>query len=162
MLIREIKKEDNPKVKTIVQQSLKALGWDKPGTAYFDPQLDDLYSYYHGLRNSRYWVVEWDGEVVGGVGIAPFFDHIEVCELQKLYLLPHAQGKGFATKLMETALSFAAQHYKMCYLETLREFIPANTLYEKFGFRLLEKPLEGSEHGAMDAWYLKSLETSGE
>ena len=158
MIIRKIQEKDNLAVKNVVQQSLKSLGWDKPGTAYFDPQLDDLYSYYNQGEDSCYWVVELDGEVVGGVGIAPFADHTQVCELQKLYLLPKAQGMGIANRLMETALAFATQHYKMCYLETLHELMAASKLYEKFDFILLDERLSGSEHSAMDAWYLKDLE----
>lgn len=29
--------------------------------------------------------------------------------------------------------------------------------YTKLGFKQLERPLDGSEHGAMDAWYIKEL-----
>ncbi|MFJ3387049.1 GNAT family N-acetyltransferase [Lysinibacillus sp. NPDC086135] len=157
MIIREIKKEDNAKVKEIIQDSLKTLGLAVPGSAYFDPQLNDLYQYYNNLKHANYWVVELDGEVVGGIGIAPFSEQDKVCELQKLYLSPKAQGLGLSKKLMETALSFASKHYEKCYLETMHELKTACILYEKFGFTLLQEPLPGSEHSAMDAWYLKDL-----
>ena len=58
---------------------------------------------------------------------------------------------------METALSFASNHYEKCYLETMHELKTACILYEKFGFTLLSEPLPGSEHSAMDAWFLKDL-----
>ncbi|MFJ7915637.1 MULTISPECIES: GNAT family N-acetyltransferase [unclassified Lysinibacillus] len=157
MIIREIKKEDTAKVKEIIQDSLKSLGLAVPGSAYFDPQLNDLYQYYNNLKHANYWVVELDGEVVGGIGIAPFSEQDKVCELQKLYLSPKAQGLGLSKKLMETALSFASKHYEKCYLETMHELKTACILYEKFGFTLLQEPLPGSEHSAMDAWYLKDL-----
>ncbi|MFJ6268311.1 GNAT family N-acetyltransferase [Lysinibacillus xylanilyticus] len=157
MIIQEIKKEDNAKVKEIIQDSLKSLGLAVPGSAYFDPQLNDLYQYYNNLKHANYWVVELDGEVVGGIGIAPFSEQDKVCELQKLYLSPKAQGLGLSKKLMETALSFASKHYEKCYLETMHELKTACILYEKFGFTLLQEPLPGSEHSAMDAWYLKDL-----
>lgn len=157
MIIREIKKEDNTKVKEIIQDSLKSLGLAVPGSAYFDPQLNDLYQYYNNLKHANYWVVELDGEVVGGIGIAPFSEQEKVCELQKLYLSPKAQGLGLSKKLMETALSFAPKHYEKCYLETMHELKTACILYKKFGFTLLQEPLPGSEHSAMDAWYLKNL-----
>lgn len=157
MIIQEIKKEDNAKVKEIIQDSLKSLGLAVPGSAYFDPQLNDLYQYYNNLKHANYWVVELDGEVVGGIGIAPFIEQDKVCELQKLYLSPKAQGLGLSKKLMETALSFASKHYEKCYLETMHELKTACILYEKFGFILLQEPLPGSEHSAMDAWYLKDL-----
>jgi putative acetyltransferase len=157
MIIREIKIEDNKKIKEIIQNSLKSLGLDIPGTAYFDPQLNNLYQYYNNLKYAKYWVLEMDQEVVGGIGIAPFNEQDKVCELQKLYLSPKTQGLGLATKLMETAVLFASKHYKKCYLETQHELKAACKLYKKFGFKLLLKPLPGSEHSAMDAWYIKDL-----
>lgn len=158
MIIREIQKQDNLKVKEIIQQSLQSLGLAIPGTAYFDPQLNDLHRYYTNLAHANYWVVEWDGEVVGGIGIAPFNEQDSVCELQKLYLSPKAQGLGLAKKLVETALSFASNHYQQCYLETQHDLRAACQLYEKYGFTLLQQPLPGSDHSAMDAWYLKDLQ----
>ncbi|KAB7664137.1 GNAT family N-acetyltransferase [Bacillus sp. B1-b2] len=158
MIIREIEKEDNAKVKEIIKNSLKSLGLDIPGTAYFDPQLNDLHYYYSNLKHAKYWVVEIEGEVVGGIGIAPFNEQDKVCELQKLYLSTKTQGLGFGKKLMETALSFASKHYEKCYLETKHELKTACVLYEKFGFNLLYQPLLGSDHSAMDAWYLKDLD----
>lgn len=157
MIIREMRKEDNAKVKEIIQDSLKSLGLAIPGTAYFDPQLNNLYEYYHHLNHAKYWVVELEGEVVGGIGIAPFTEQDQVCELQKLYLRSNVQGLGIGKQLMETALSFASKHYAQCYLETKHELKAACKLYEKFGFTLLREPLPGSEHSAMDAWYIKDL-----
>ncbi|UXV29509.1 GNAT family N-acetyltransferase [Mammaliicoccus sciuri] len=156
MIIREMKKEDNAKVKEIIQDSLESLGLAIPGSAYYDPQLNDLHQYYANLKHANYWVAEIDGEIVGGVGIAPFNEHDKVCELQKLYLIPKAQGLGLSKELMETALSFAFEHYEHCYLETMHELKAACILYEKFGFTLLKEPLPGSDHSAMDAWYIKS------
>ncbi|GGG70057.1 GNAT family N-acetyltransferase [Paenibacillus radicis (ex Gao et al. 2016)] len=157
MNIREIKNEDSTAIKKIIQDSLESLGLAIPGTAYFDPQLDDLHGYYNSLANANYWVAEIDNKVVGGIGIAPFNEQDNVCELQKLYLSPEAQGLGIARKLMETALLFASKYYDKCYLETQHELKAACSLYEKFGFTLLPEALPGSEHSAMDAWYIKSL-----
>lgn len=157
MQIRKMKKEDNLVVKMIIQASLESLGLAIPGSAYFDPQLGELYEYYQGLSNAQYWVVEMAGQVVGGIGIAPFNESEGICELQKLYLIPECQGQGLAKALMTTALSFAKKSYEKCYLETMHELGPACALYEKYDFTLLKAPLTGSEHSAMDAWYLKEL-----
>lgn len=158
MNIREIKEKDNPAIEQIIKRSLESFGLDIPGTAYFDPQLSSLSDYYHKLPNAKYWVVvDEQEEVVGGVGIAPFGKHDGVCELQKLYIKPEAQGLGLSKQLMETALCFAKKHYAHCYLETMEKLRVANRLYERLGFRKLEQPLDGSEHGTMDRWYLKEL-----
>lgn len=158
MIIRTIKKEDNLIVKKIIQESLESLKFAIEGTAYFDPQLGCLNEYYDNLNNAKYWVVELDNKIVGGIGIALFDNEQGICELQKLYLIPEAQGLGISKKLMETALSFASTHYKSCYLETNHDLKVACILYEKFGFKLLNSPISGSGHFAMNAWYLKDLE----
>lgn len=158
MKIREIEGKDNPAIEEIIKRSLESFGLDIPGTAYFDPQLSNLSGYYKVLPNSKYWVVtDKHGEVMGGVGIAPFGDHEGICELQKLYVKPEAQGQGLSKLLMETALGFAKEHYSHCYLETMKKLRVANRLYERLGFRKLERPLGGSEHGTMDTWYMKEL-----
>lgn len=159
MIIRKITKSDNKAVKKIIQDSLETLGLDIPGTAYFDPQLNDLYQYYSELNHANYWVLEMEGQVVGGVGIAPFNEVDKICELQKMYLIPKVQGGGLSKNLMDTALSFAVQYYEKCYLETMHELKTACKLYEKYGFTLLQEPLEGSGHSTMDAWYIKDLIT---
>src|SRR5690606_41560475 len=95
------------------------LGLNIPGTSYVDPQLGNLTQYYAELPNAKYWVAEnEDGEVVGGVGIAPLAKQEGVCELQKLYITPEARGNGLSHQLMEAALAFAKKHYAYCYLDT--------------------------------------------
>lgn len=158
MRIREIQAKDNAKLEKIIKQSLESFQLDIPGTAYFDPQLANLAEFYQRENKAKYWVVvNHEDEVLGGVGIAPFNTEKEICELQKLYIAPVAQGLGLSKKLMETALNFAKEHYTHCYLETSTKLKVANLLYQKLGFELLEKPLEGSDHSAMDAWYIKKL-----
>lgn len=158
MRIREIEEKDNEAIETIIKRSLESFGLDIPGTAYYDPQLSNLEKFYKEQANSKYWVaVNERDEVVGGVGIAPFGKHAGVCELQKLYITPKAQGKGLSKELMNVALAFAREHYSRCYLETTQKLKVANQLYLKLGFQQLETSLDGSEHRAMDAWYMKVL-----
>ena len=158
MQIREIEEKDNKTMEQIIKRSLESFNLNIPGTAYFDPQLGSLAQFYKQQSNAKYWVVvnEQD-EVVGGVGIAPFGLKMGVCELQKLYITPEAQGMGLSRELMKVALDFAKDHYTYCYLETLKKLQAANLLYIKLGFQPLERPLDGSEHNAMDAWYIKEL-----
>lgn len=158
MHIREMTEQDNAAIETIIKRSLESVGLDIPGTAYYDPQLGQLADFYKSEENANYWVVENDEKiVVGGIGIAPFDRERGICELQKLYIAPAAQGQGLSNGLMETALQFAKQHYSACYLETSTQLSVANQLYVKFGFTLLDAPIDGSDHHTMDAWYLKKL-----
>lgn len=158
MHIREIEEKDNKVIEQVIKHSLESFHLNIPGTAYFDPQLSSLAQFYKQQSNAKYWVaVNEQGEVVGGVGIAPFGQKTEVCELQKLYIKPEAQGMGLSKQLMGVALDFAREHYTYCYLETSKRLQAANSLYTKLGFRPLERALDGSEHNAMDAWYMKEL-----
>uniref|UniRef100_UPI00402A8509 GNAT family N-acetyltransferase n=1 Tax=Veillonella magna TaxID=464322 RepID=UPI00402A8509 len=154
MIRRPIEKVDNPVRHHIIQHVLKSYGLDIPGTAYFDPQLGALYEFYEQEEKGQYWVVEEDGHVVGGVGVAPFVGNPSVGELQKLYIMPEAQGKGYSHALMKAAIAFARRHFPALYLETTDILDRANQLYPKYGFTLLESPIEGSEHGAMNRWFL--------
>src|SRR5699024_3500327 len=112
MIIREIEEKDNQKMVQIIKRTMQWSGLDIPGTAYFDPQLSHLAEFYKNEPNAKYWVaVDEEGHVVGGVGIGPFGQENDVGELQKLYVIPEAQGKGLAKKLMEVALDFVREHY---------------------------------------------------
>lgn len=157
VVIREIEAKDNKAIEAIIKRSLENHHLDHEGTAYTDPQLAQLSTYYNERPKDKYWVIDVDGEVVGGIGIGVYDEKHSICELQKLYLAQEAQGKGLARELMKTALDYASRHFGQCYLETRHELGAAGRLYEKYGFRLLDKPLEGSGHTAMDRWYIKEL-----
>ncbi|WP_130616548.1 GNAT family N-acetyltransferase [Cohnella abietis] len=158
MQIREIEEKDNQTIERIIKSSLESFNLNIPGTAYFDPQLGSLAQYYKEQANSKYWVaVNEQNEVVGGLGIAPFGQEPGICELQKLYITPEAQGKGLSKELIKVALDFAKEHYAHCYLETSSKLQAANRLYIKTGFQQLERPLDGSDHNATDAWFIKDL-----
>lgn len=158
MKIREIEEKDNQAIEQIIKRSLEDSNLDIQGTAYYDPQISFLANFYEQQSNAAYWVVvNEEDEVVGGAGIGPFGDSKDVGELQKLYIAPKAQGAGLSKKLMSIALDFAKKHYKYCYIETSHKLQIANLLYNKLGFKELEKPLDGSEHGTMDKWYIKEL-----
>lgn len=157
MGIRTLQETDNKQLAQLIKSSLISAGLDKPGTAYYDPQLQQLSFYYEHLTNANYWVIEQQNKIIGGVGIAPLEDLPEICELQKLYVDNRFQGRGFSKNLMDTALNFASKYYKACYLETHTSLTKAWHLYEKYGFERLKQPLIDSEHNAMDLWYYKKL-----
>lgn len=161
MKIRLLEEKDNKAMATIIRDILKAHHLDIPGTAYFDPYLDHLSGYYEGKADASYWVAVDEGDkILGGVGIAPFDPDKGICELQKLYVSPEARGLGVAKALMHEALEFASAYYTYCYLETMDQLKAANALYDRLGFEKRTSPLDGSEHGTMDTWYIKQLEPS--
>jgi putative acetyltransferase len=158
MLIRRIERKDNAAVANIVRTVLMEMGAPKVGTAYADPSVDRMFETYD-KPNAVYFVIESDGEVVGGAGI----DTLEnaeptVCELQKMYFLPQARGIGMGSKMIENCLEEArAFGYEKCYLETMPFMKDAQTLYQKTGFYNLDKPLGNTGHSYCQIWMMKDL-----
>lgn len=157
VLIRAIEARDDAAVCALVRSSLEAAGLNIPGTAYFDPQLAHLSQYYAARADAGYWIAEDDGVLVGGAGIGPVAGAPDVCELQKLYVNAAYRGCGYGGRLLDTALVFAAHHYRRCYLETHSVLKSALALYSKRGFALMDHALAGSEHSAMNRWMIKDL-----
>ncbi len=62
--IRPITQQDNVAIASIIRQSLKEHNAHKPGTVFFDPTTDDLYSLFN-KENSKYRILEIDGIVAG-------------------------------------------------------------------------------------------------
>jgi putative acetyltransferase len=154
--IREIQPEDNAAIARIIRQVLTEFGANRPGFAWADPELEALTQAYQAER-SVYYVAVVDAQVVGGVGIAPFpCDHPNLCELQKMYLLPAARGQGLGRALLTQALAaVTAFGYDGCYLETFGPMEAAIALYEQAGFQALKAPLGQSDHHACDRYYVR-------
>ncbi len=161
VLIKNIKSQDNAAMATIIRQNLESYQLDKPGTAYFDPQLDDLMNYYSNRKDAAYWIYELDGQIIGGVGYEIFDAQRKIAEVQKLYVHPNYQRRGIASHLMTHLIENAAEKgIHALYLETASILEPATKLYLHLGFELLDAPIEnGAEHTAMDIWMLKKLQT---
>lgn len=156
--IREIQPEDNQQVAGVVRSVLVEMGVPKVGTAYEDKALDDMYAEYQSARMS-YFVVEEDGKIIGGAGIAPLQDFEgSVCELQKMYFLPEARRRGLGAQMMNTCLEFARENgFKKCYIETLPYMKDAQKLYARSGFSYLEKPLGDTGHYNCTVWMIREL-----
>lgn len=156
--IRKLAASDNAAIARIIRAVLAEFHADKPGTVYYDPTTDDLFKLFkHPF--SEYWILEKDGEVVGGSGVYPTAGLPDgCCELVKLYLLPEARGMGWGRKLMEQCfLTALGSGFTDMYLETMPELKMAVGLYEKCGFKFLDGPLGTTGHFGCDLWMLKRL-----
>ncbi len=155
---RLIQKEDNAAIAAIIRAVLTEFKANKPGTVYYDPTTDDLYSLF-SVPHSEYHVLEVDGKLVGGSGIYPTQGlPDDCCELVKLYILPEARGKGYGKLLINECFGIARKFgYKQVYLETLPELKNAVGLYESCGFKYLSRPLGNSGHFGCDLWMIKDL-----
>src|SRR5210317_1397535 len=99
-IIREIKPTDNKEVAKIIRSVILEMGAPKVGTAYEDKATDTMFETYQKEKSS-YFVLEHNNTIVGGAGIAQLDNYDgNVCELQKMYFLPIARGKGLGSKLI--------------------------------------------------------------
>ena len=128
------------------------------GTVFSDPTTDDLFGLFRNSR-STLWVAEVDGVAVGCCGIYPTEGlGINCVELVKYYLAESARGKGTGKQLMEQCIDSARElGYKKLYLESMPHFSKAVRIYEKLGFRKLNKPLGNSGHTSCTIWMLLEL-----
>lgn len=156
--IREIKPEDNQQVKELIRNVLVEMGVPKVGTAYEDKALDDMTQTYEA-ENMIYMVVEENSKIIGSAGIAPLTGEEEkICELQKMYFLPEARGRGIGMEMITKCLDFARAHgFEKCYIETLPYMENARKLYNKNGFEVIEKPLGNTGHYNCTVFMIKDL-----
>ncbi len=155
-MIREIQEKDNKAVEAVIRFCLIEYGANREGTAWADPDLG-RFSEIYSTQGNKYWVAtDENGKILGGVGIGALPGVTGGCELQKMYCLPEARGTGIAKELIETALNYAKGFYKLCYLETLPNMVPAQKFYEKHGF-VRTKPIAQTGHYACDVCYIKYL-----
>jgi putative acetyltransferase len=156
--IRKIVKTDNAAVADLIRKVMPEFGATKEGFAIHDAEVDDMHGTY-STKKSIYFVLEKDGKVVGGAGIAPLQGGDKAtCELRKMYFFPEARGFGLGQKLLELCLEEAKKFgFRKCYLETLERMHQAQSLYKSFGFKPLCKPMGNTGHFGCDSWYLKDL-----
>ncbi|MBQ0734048.1 GNAT family N-acetyltransferase [Aquimarina celericrescens] len=156
--IRAIKREDNKAIAQVIREVLVEMGVPKVGTAYEDEALDKMFETYD-LPKRSYFVVEENDQILGGGGIAPLENgDPDTCELQKMYFLPMARGKGLGNKMIKQCLDYAKEAgYTKCYLETMPYMESARKLYKKVGFTELEGPIGDTGHYSCETWMIKDL-----
>jgi putative acetyltransferase len=156
--IRPITPADDAAVAAIIRAVMPEFGAVGSGFAINDPEVDWMARAYAEPRSS-YFVIEREGRVLGGAGVAPLIDgDPDVCELRKMYFLPELRGVGAGAAMMARCLEAARGHgFRRCYLETLRGMDSAMKLYERTGFRRIPGPMGATGHGGCNAFYLLDL-----
>ncbi|OOG64912.1 GNAT family N-acetyltransferase [Rhodanobacter sp. B04] len=156
--IRPIESRDNTAMAAIIRSVMPEFGADGPGFAIHDAEVDSMYEAYAQPRSS-YFVVERDGVVVGGGGIAPLENaEPDLCELRKMYFLPQARGIGAGAAMMLRCLDAARTFgFARCYLETLTGMDAAQALYKRSGFTALCAPMGGTGHFSCDRFFIRDL-----
>lgn len=158
MHYRLIEPKDDRILAEIIRDNLKAYKLDIPGTVYFDDNLNHLSDFYLASPQRVYFIaLDDDDNIVGGIGLAELDFMEDTAELQKLYLTDAAKGQGLSYKLMELVEKAAINKgYKRMYLETHTNLKTAIHVYEKCGYKLIEKPKE-VVHSSMNRFYIKEM-----
>jgi putative acetyltransferase len=156
--IRPITPADDAAMAAIIRTVMPEFGAVGDGFAINDPEVDWM-SRAYAEPGCAYFVVEREGVVMGGGGVAPLIGgDPDVCELRKMYFLPSLRGAGAGAAMMAKCLYSARKlGYKLCYLETLRGMDAAMRLYERSGFQRIPKPMGATGHGGCNAFYLREL-----
>ncbi len=156
--IRPIEAADDAAIAAIIRRVMPEFGAGGPGFAIHDREVDAMSAAYSAPRH-RYFVVELDGRIAGGGGIAPLAGgDAGTCELRKMYFLPELRGRGAGRALMERCLAFAREAgFRRCYLETLTGMDAAERLYRASGFERIPAPLGATGHFGCDRFYLRPL-----
>jgi putative acetyltransferase len=156
--IRPIRAADDPTIAAIIREVMTEHGAVGEGFAIVDPEVSEMSRAYAGPR-AAYFVLERAHTVIGGAGYARLAGASdEICELRKMYLLPHARGGGLGRRLLALVLEAAKRDgYRRCYLETLATMQRARALYESVGFERLRAPEGSTGHYGCDAWYARAL-----
>ncbi len=159
--LRPIRPTDNAAVAAIIRTVMPEFGACGPGFAINDAEVDCMFETYT-RPGSRYLVIDDDGRMLGGGGIAPLTDigpgAPRTCELRKMYYLAEARGHGLGRQMITACLAAARElGYQRCYLETLTGMDTAQHLYRSVGFQKLGAPLGSTGHFSCDQYYLLTL-----
>jgi putative acetyltransferase len=158
IVIREIQKKDNAQIAAVIREVFVSDNYPKTGTAFADTQLDFMFETYDKPK-AAYFVVEENGKIIGGAGVSQLDNSDQnICELQKMYFLHEARGKGIGFNMIQKCLEKATGFgYEKCYLETLPEMLTAQHLYKKAGFQYLCAPMGNTGHTTCPVWMIKEL-----
>ena len=150
--------EDNVVMAQVLREGPIEMKVPFDGTALSDPELVAMYDAYQYVY-ADFWVVGYRNRILGGAGIAPLRNVTDgYCELQKMYFLQKARGKGLGSQIMHKCLQQALRFgFIDCYLETMPNMMHAQILYQKWGFEYNEHPLGNTGHCSCPVWMVKSL-----
>lgn len=156
--IRSIEPRDDAAVANVIRTVMPEFGAGGPGFAIHDAEVASMCAAYANLRHA-YFVVEIDGVVLGGAGIAPLQSgNAKTCELRKMYFLPGLRGLGAGRAVMRRCLDAARGfEFERCYIETLDGMDSAQALYLASGFLPIDQPLGATGHHGCNRFYLLEL-----
>jgi len=155
--IRPVCPDDSRAIRDIILETLIEHGAVGGGFASGDQDTQQMYEAFQ-KEGRRYFIIEREGNVMGGAGIAPLPGEPVTCELVKMYFRPEARGLGLGKQLLQLCLEEAVKMgYKQIYLETIEQMHAARGLYEHLGFKQIPNSMGSTGHFSCDVFYLLKL-----
>ncbi len=151
-LIRQWKPNDRSFAADIIRSVLSeySLAWEANGA---DKDVLEVEEYYFE-KGGDFWVIEYQGEIVGTTAYYPIKRGKNSVEIRKMYLLPKARGLGLGKFLLQQLeADIECRGFKQIWIETASVLNEAVKLYESNGY----KPATGVETARCDRVYVKNL-----
>jgi len=155
-IIRPMQRSDNAGIATMIRCVIDEFGASRTNSVYDDPQTDEVFQSFQN-RNAEYWVIDHDGEIVGGCGFFPTEGlPLHCAEIVKFYLMPAVRGKRLGARIFDFVTERATKAgYTRLYLETVPLFARAVEMYLNRGFVFLPAPIGNTGHSAMSIYMSK-------
>ena len=151
-LIRDWQKSDRDRAAQVIADVLAEYGlpW-QPTEADRDViEVEQAYLQSGG----EFWVVEFQGNIVGTAAYYPINRGKQAVEIRKMYLLPEVRGKGLGKYLLhQLENAIAKKGFREIWIETASVLSEAVVLYEKNGYQ----PASGVETARCDLVYVKKF-----
>ena len=126
---------DQQGVKQVVLDGFKDFGFEY--LEEYDSDLEDPKKHYID-KGGMFFVLKDDEKIIGTVAIVNKGN--KVAELKRLYVDKEYQGKGFGSKLLDTAIAYCKEKgFTKLEFETNKKFTKAHLLYQKRGFKTIRE-----------------------
>lgn len=157
--IRQIRLEDNEQMAKVIRAAFVELGAPLVHTVYDDPRTDSIFQKFQ-RKDAEYWVIDIDGQVLGGCGYFPTEGlPAGMAEVVKFYFSSSIRGKGYGHKLLSLIEERAkASGYTQLYIESFPEFSRAVNMYYRAGFKPIPNRLGNSGHTATTIHVVKTIQ----
>ena len=101
---------------------------------YFDKkELDDFKEYFNSKNLDSYFIIEYQGKVLGGGGYA--YENIKTARICWLFIEPNYQGMGFGKKLVNYCIKILKNNRKLNVIEVETSNLTYK-FYEKLNFKI--------------------------